>query len=91
MSRLLDQLVGCGEQRLRYAQAERLCGLEIENQLILGRRLHRHVGWLLALENAIEISRGSPDRIERVRSQKNLPAEVEYRTFVSPAPFNVVA
>ena len=46
-SRLLDDLVGCGEQRLRNGQTKRPCGLEIDNQLILGRRLHRHVGWLL--------------------------------------------
>jgi hypothetical protein len=64
--RLLDHLVGCGKQRLRNGQAKRLCGLEIDNQLILGRCLHRHVGWLLALEDAIDIPRGSPDRIVRI-------------------------
>jgi hypothetical protein len=47
-SRLLDDLIGCGEQRLRNGQAKRLCGLEIDNQFVLGRRLHRHIGWLLA-------------------------------------------
>src|SRR5262245_47627873 len=69
--RLFDDLVRCAEQRLRNCQIERLCGLEIDNQLILGRRLHRHVGWLLALEDAIDIARGTPDRIMRIRSVRN--------------------
>src|SRR5262249_62156208 len=63
MAQLFDHLVGNGEQRLRNCQTERLCGLEIDNELILGRRLHRHVGWLLALEDAIDIARGTPARI----------------------------
>ena len=52
---LFDHLVGCGEQRLRNGQSEHLCGLEIDNQFVLGRRLHRQIGWLLALEDAIDI------------------------------------
>src|SRR5262245_33808601 len=70
-SRLLDHLIGCGEQRLRNGQTKRLCGLEIDNQLILGRCLHRHVGWLLALEDAIDIPRGTPDGIVRIRPVRN--------------------
>jgi hypothetical protein len=30
---LFDDLVGSGEQRLRNAEAERFCGLEIDHQL----------------------------------------------------------
>src|SRR5262245_35272902 len=67
-SRLLDHLVGCGKQRLRNGQTKRLCGLEIDNQLILGRGLHRHVGWLLALKDAIDIPRGLPGHIVRIGS-----------------------
>ena len=37
-------------------EAERLGGLEIDDQLVLGRRLHRQVGGLLALEDAIDIA-----------------------------------
>src|SRR6266700_675698 len=47
---LLDHLIGAGEQRLGYCQAQRLGGLEADDQLELGRRLHREVGRLLALE-----------------------------------------
>src|SRR6266403_5177132 len=46
-----DYLVGAAEQREWDGETERLCGLEVYNQLDL-RRLHdRQVGRLLALEN----------------------------------------
>jgi hypothetical protein len=45
-----DYLVGAAEQREWDGETERLCGLEVYNQLDL-RRLHdRQVGRLLALE-----------------------------------------
>ena len=34
---------------------ERLGGLEVDHKLVLGRRLHRQVGRLLALEDAIHV------------------------------------
>ena len=47
---LFDHLVGPAEQRRWDGETERLCGLEVYNQLDL-RRLHdRQVGRLLALE-----------------------------------------
>jgi hypothetical protein len=44
-----------GEQRGRNLDAERLGGLEVEDRFVLGRRLYRQVGWLLSLEDAIDI------------------------------------
>jgi hypothetical protein len=43
-----DDLVGRGEQRLRYAQCERICGLEVDEQIEFDRRLHGKLlsrGW----------------------------------------------
>jgi hypothetical protein len=51
----LNYLVGAGEHGLRNSQTERLRGLEINHQLVLGWRLHRQVGRLLAPEDAIDV------------------------------------
>jgi hypothetical protein len=35
-----DHLVGAGQQRRQHGQPERLRGLEVDHQFVLGRRLH---------------------------------------------------
>ena len=47
---LIDQLVGAGAHARWHIEADRLGGFEI------GRCLHWHVGWLLALEDAIGVA-----------------------------------
>jgi hypothetical protein len=56
-SRLFNQLVCTREYGWWNYEAQRFRGLEIDHQLVLGRPLHWQVGWLLALENTIDIHR----------------------------------
>ena len=46
---------------------ERLRGLEVDDQLVLGRRLHRQVGRFLALEDAIDVAGRAPELVDLVR------------------------
>ena len=71
-SLLLDHLVGAGEQRGGTASPSALAVLRLISEIILGRRLHRQVGGLLALEDAIDVSRRAPvlvDEIEPIGDQ----------------------
>jgi hypothetical protein len=50
-----DHFVSAGDQRGRNSEAERLCGSEIDGQLVFCRGLYRQVSRLLAFEDTVDI------------------------------------
>ena len=71
MSALFDHLVGAGKQGWWHGKAKRLGGLETDHQLVLGRRLHRHIGWFLALEDAIDVTGCAPVLLDHIGAIRN--------------------
>src|SRR5882672_9328415 len=53
--RSFDDLVGAGEDRWRDGEAERLGGIEIDNQLECGRMLNGQIGGLSAFEDLSDV------------------------------------
>src|SRR5260221_6775415 len=56
--RLLDHLIGAGEDGGRHREAERLRGLEVDNEFELGRLHDRQVSRLGALEDPSGVNAG---------------------------------
>src|SRR5262245_9308438 len=72
--RLLDHLVGAGEQRWRHFDGEGSGSLQVNHELVLGRVLHREISWPLTLENAVNVSRRTSVRFDCIGSKGNQPA-----------------
>src|SRR5262245_16187030 len=67
-SLLIDQFVGNCAQPLRYAEAERLRSLEVNDKLEIGWLLNRQVRRLSALKYPIDINGSTPGRVVQARS-----------------------
>jgi hypothetical protein len=70
---LFDYLVGAREQCGRHLDAERLRGLAVDDQLVFGRGLYRQVGWLFAIEDAVNVTGRAPVLIGEIRSEEIRP------------------
>src|SRR3974377_1279059 len=66
LRQLFNNLISAGKERRRHSEAKCLSRLEVDHQLEFGRALHRQVGWLLTLENAIDVASSLSVRIDRV-------------------------
>ena len=64
---LFDHLVGAGEEVRRHFKAQGLGGLQIDDELVLGGGLHRQVGRLLTLEDAIYVAGCAPVLVKEIR------------------------
>ena len=64
---LFDRLIGPGKERRWHGKTEGFHSLEIDDKVELGRRLHRKVSRLLALENAIDVACREPVLVVRIR------------------------
>src|SRR6516162_3939553 len=63
---LFNHLIGSNQKLLWYIEAERVGGLEVNHQFIFGRCLHRQIGWLLALQDAIDVTGSSTELSRKV-------------------------
>ena len=69
-----DHLVGAREQCRWHLEAKCPCGLQVDDELKLGRAQDRHVGRFLALENAAGIDAELAMLVSDVRSVAQHPA-----------------
>jgi hypothetical protein len=65
---LFDQLVGASEKRRWDGYADRLCRLEVDDEIEFGGLLHRKITRLLTTKNSISVLGHSPESIYQVVS-----------------------
>jgi len=65
---LFDHLVGAGEQSRRQGKSKCFGGLEINDKLILRRRLHWHVGGFFTPEDSVNVAGSALVQIDSIGS-----------------------
>jgi hypothetical protein len=60
----VDHIVGEGEQHRRHLNAERLGGLEVDDEVEFRGLLDGKIGRLGALQNLVDLDGGTPEIIE---------------------------
>jgi len=73
---LFDHLFGTRGQRRRHLDAECLCGLEVDCEVIFGRHLHRQIGQPLAFEDAIHVAGFTLALIDGIRPVRDQAAAI---------------
>ena len=63
---LFDHLVGGDEKLIWDLKSERLRGLAIDDQLVLGRQLYWKLAWIYPAQNAIDIGRSPPPLLDSI-------------------------
>src|SRR5215510_5777766 len=69
----LDHLVGEREQPIGQIEAKRLSGLQVDDQLVFGRLLHRQIARLLAAQDTIDIASAAPEQVDAIRGIGSKP------------------
>src|SRR5262249_31097008 len=65
-----------------HLEAERSRRFEVDDQLVLRWRLHRQIGWLLALQDAVDVTRRAPILIDEIRPVGDQAAIADIKTGV---------
>src|SRR5260370_730121 len=63
---LFNHLIGDGENAPRDVKPERLCGLEVDDELELSRLLDRDIGRLRPTQNLVDHLGGTPEQVRKV-------------------------
>src|SRR3954451_12654728 len=62
-----DHLVGAGEEGRWYFQAKRPRGFEVDHEFVFGWRKHRHLGRVLALQDAVDVTGRAAVLVQQIK------------------------